>query len=200
MIFQLTMVIENRSRDVGGPFITIFHRRPSTPLPIAGRRLPQDHHHPTLSNSSLTPLLIVQYSLAMPPSSSTALRALSGYRRLFRARRQLFAGDTHALTQSKLAIRSEFHKHKHITGPPEHIESLLQMIDDAEDMLLHGIVRGEYNAQRNVVEVKIRPEQEMRMDSETLTHVDPITAETTIETGMPKIEITKSSQSNARTK
>ena len=74
------------------------------------------------------------------------------------------------------------------------------MIDDAEDMLLHGIVRGEYNAQRNVVEVKIRPEQEMRMDSETLTHVDPITAETTIETGMPKIEITKSSQSNARTK
>ncbi len=75
------------------------------------------------------------------------------------------------------------------------------MIDDAEDMLLHGIVRGEYNAQRNVVEVKIRPDQEMLMDSETLTHVDPITAETiTAATKMPKIEITRSSQSNLRTK
>ena len=137
----------------------------------------------------------------MPPLSSTAQRALSGYRRLFRARRQLFADDTHALTQSKLAIRSEFQKHRHITGPPEQIESLLQMIDDAEDMLLHGIVKGEYNAQRNVVEVKIRPDQEMRMDSETLTHVDPITAETmTATTTMPKIEMTKSSQSNLRTK
>ncbi|KAL3762129.1 hypothetical protein ACHAWU_001580 [Discostella pseudostelligera] len=133
-------------------------------------------------------------------STSTAIRALSGYRRLFRARRQLFAGDTHALTQSKLAIRSEFDKHRHVTGPPEHIESLLQMIDDAEDMLLHGIVRGEYNADRNVVEVKIRPEQEIRMDSETLTHVDPITAETTTTATTPKIEITKStSQSNPRT-
>ena len=138
----------------------------------------------------------------MPPlSSSTAQRALSGYRRLFRARRQLFAGDTHALTQSKLAIRSEFNKHRHVTGPPEQIESLLKMIDDAEDMLLHGIVRGEYNAQRNVVEVKIRPDQEMLMDSETLTHVDPITAETiTAATKMPKIEITRRSQSNLRTK
>ncbi len=75
------------------------------------------------------------------------------------------------------------------------------MIDDAEDMLLHGIVKGEYNAQRNVVEVKIRPDQEMRMDSETLTHVDPITAETITATAtIPMIEMTKSSQSNLRTK
>ena len=65
------------------------------------------------------------------------------------------------------------------------------MIDDAEDMLLHGIVRGEFNAERNVVEVKIGPDHEARMDHETLTHIDPITAETS-SSAQPKIEVTKS--------
>ena len=51
------------------------------------------------------------------------------------------------------------------------------MIDDAQDMLLHGIVLGELNTERNVVEVKIRPEHEVRMDGETMTHVDAITAD-----------------------
>ncbi len=135
-------------------------------------------------------------------SSSTALRALSGYRRLFRARKQLFAGDTRALTESRHAIRAEFDKNRHVTGPPEHIEGLISMIDDAEDMLLHGIVRGELNAERNVVEVKIGPEHEAKMDEETLTHMDPITAETgdTLDGaagGKPKIEITKGGGSNS---
>ena len=129
-------------------------------------------------------------------SSSTALRALSGYRRLFRARKQLFAGDARALAESRVAIRAEFDKNRNITGPPEQIEGLLSMIDEAEDMLLHGIVRGELNQDRNVVEVKIGPEHEARMDGETLTHVDPITAETGgkmdgSSDGQPKIEITK---------
>ena len=129
-------------------------------------------------------------------SSSTALRAISGYRRLFRARRQLFAGDTRALSESKLAIRAEFDKNRSVTGPPEHIEGLLSMIDEAEDMMLHGIVRGELNQERNVVEVKISPEHEARMDGDTMTHVDPITSETggkMDDSGKPKIEVTKSS-------
>ncbi|KAK1733673.1 complex III assembly factor LYRM7 [Skeletonema marinoi] len=130
-------------------------------------------------------------------SSSTALRALSGYRRLFRARKQLFTGDERALRESRFAIRAEFDKNKTITGPPEHIEGLLSMIDEAEDMLLHGIVRGELNQDRNVVEVKIGPEHESRMDTETMTHIDPITAETGGKidgnSAKPKIEITKTS-------
>eukprot|EP00571_Detonula_confervacea_P009899 CAMPEP_0172303144 /NCGR_PEP_ID=MMETSP1058-20130122/4728_1 /TAXON_ID=83371 /ORGANISM="Detonula confervacea, Strain CCMP 353" /LENGTH=80 /DNA_ID=CAMNT_0013013859 /DNA_START=457 /DNA_END=699 /DNA_ORIENTATION=+ len=70
------------------------------------------------------------------------------------------------------------------------------MIDEAEDMLLHGIVRGELNTERNVVEVKIGEEHGARMDSETITHVDAITAETGDVMGggsssAPKIEITK---------
>jgi complex III assembly factor LYRM7 len=131
-------------------------------------------------------------------SSSTALRALSGFRRLFRARKQLFAGDTRALTESRFAIRAEFDKNRNVTGPPEHLEGLISMIDDAEDMMLHGIVRGELNPERNVVEVKISPEHEANMDNETMTHVDPITSETGQNLdGKPKIEVIKSSNSGA---
>lgn len=72
------------------------------------------------------------------------------------------------------------------------------MIDDAEDMMRHGIVRGELNEERNVVEVKLGPEHESRMDSETMTHLDPITADTGKEMdsggkGKPIVEVTKSS-------
>ena len=137
-------------------------------------------------------------------SNNAALRALSGYRRLFRARRQLFAGDNRALAESRLAIRAEFDKNRHITGPPAHIEGLLSMIDDAEDMLLHGIVRGELNTERNVVEVKIRPEHEARMDEKTMTHVDAITTETGAammedgKGGKMKVEITKTDGADLR--
>lgn len=127
-------------------------------------------------------------------STTASRRALSGYRRLYRARQQLFAGDARALTKSRLAIRVEFAKNRHVTGPPDHLEGLLSMIDDAEDMLLHGIVRGELNSERNVVEIKIGPGHEARMDSGTLTHVDAITAETGDAMdgkGKPKISITK---------
>ena len=75
------------------------------------------------------------------------------------------------------------------------------MIDEAEDMLLHGIVRGELNEDRNVVEVKIGAEQESRMDTDTMTHVDPITAETGAKIdgncSKPKIEITKTSSAGS---
>jgi complex III assembly factor LYRM7 len=76
------------------------------------------------------------------------------------------------------------------------------MIDEAEDMLLHGIVRGELNQDRNVVEVKINPEHESRMDTETMTHIDPITAETGAKLdesndAKPRIEITKTSGSDS---
>ena len=79
------------------------------------------------------------------------------------------------------------------------------MIDEAEDMLLHGIVRGELNQDRNVVEVKIGPEHESRMDTETMTHIDPITAETGTKidgsnSAKPKIEITKTTGSDSSAK
>ena len=73
-----------------------------------------------------------------------ASRVFSGYRRLFRARKVLFTGDVRAMGESRLAIRSEFDKNRSVTDPAT-LEGLIVMIDEAEDMLLHGIVRGELN-------------------------------------------------------
>lgn len=73
-------------------------------------------------------------------------RVLSGYRRLFRARKYLFAGDDRAMQESRLAIKAEFMKNKTIsTTDHHHFEGLMTMIDEAEDMLRHHIVRGELN-------------------------------------------------------
>ena len=77
--------------------------------------------------------------------SATTSRVLSGYRRLFRARRILFIGDDRAMRESRVAIRAEFDKNRLVADPVQ-IEGLLTMVDESEDMLLHGVVRGELNA------------------------------------------------------
>ena len=74
----------------------------------------------------------------------SASRVFSGYRRLFRARRFVFAGDDLAMRESRVAIRAEFDKNRNITEKA-HLEELFSMIDDAEDMLLHSVVQGELN-------------------------------------------------------
>jgi hypothetical protein len=73
-------------------------------------------------------------------------RALSGYRRLFRASRKLFQGDEIALVESSLSIRAEFEKYKFVNDVTQ-LEGLFLMIDEAEDMMLHGIVQGKLNEQ-----------------------------------------------------
>lgn len=77
---------------------------------------------------------------------ATAARVFSGYRRLFRARRILFQGDERAMRESRIEIRKNFDMNRGASDPA-HIEGLLTMVDEAEDMLLHGIVRGELNDQ-----------------------------------------------------
>lgn len=60
-------------------------------------------------------------------------------------------------------------------------------------MLLNGIVRGELNKEKNTYEVKIKKEHAESMDSETITHMDPITAETSLnKSGKPDVVVTKS--------
>jgi len=79
-------------------------------------------------------------------ASMIKARILSGYRRLFRARKVLFHGDHHALVESRFAIRSEFEKNRHLSPLSLHIlEPYLIMIDEAEDMLLNGFARGTLN-------------------------------------------------------
>jgi len=71
-------------------------------------------------------------------------RVLSGYRRLFRARKSLFTGDQRAMIESRTAIRAQFNANKYVTDRTQ-MEGLLTMVDEAEDMLLNGIMRGELN-------------------------------------------------------
>eukprot|EP00568_Trieres_chinensis_P003370 CAMPEP_0183300626 /NCGR_PEP_ID=MMETSP0160_2-20130417/6984_1 /TAXON_ID=2839 ORGANISM="Odontella Sinensis, Strain Grunow 1884" /NCGR_SAMPLE_ID=MMETSP0160_2 /ASSEMBLY_ACC=CAM_ASM_000250 /LENGTH=73 /DNA_ID=CAMNT_0025463073 /DNA_START=80 /DNA_END=301 /DNA_ORIENTATION=- len=50
------------------------------------------------------------------------------------------------------------------------------MIDEAEEMLLHGIVQGQLNPSSGNYEVKIKPEH---TSEDSTTNMEPITTETT---------------------
>jgi hypothetical protein len=97
------------------------------------------------------------------------------------------------MRESRVAIRNEFEKHRQVTDPA-HLEGLVVMIDEAEDMLLNGIVRGELNREKNTYEVKIKKEHAANMDKETITHIDPITSETSNnESPRPNVVVTSTS-------
>ena len=78
---------------------------------------------------------------------SARSRVFSAYRRLFRARNELFQGDVQAMRESRVAIKSEFLKNRSAPTAGDHFEGLLLMVDEAVDMLRHGIVRGDLNEQ-----------------------------------------------------
>ena len=71
------------------------------------------------------------------------------------------------------------------------------MIDEAEDMLLFGIARGELNEEKGHYEVKIRKDQANRMGEKDETVIEPITKETGINDGKPKVTVTSSSCASA---
>jgi hypothetical protein len=59
---------------------------------------------------------------------------------------------------------------------------------------LNGIVRGELNREKNTYEVKIKKEHAANMDKETITHIDPITSETSNnESPRPNVVVTSTS-------
>ena len=70
-------------------------------------------------------------------------RVFSQYRKILRARKALFEGDRQAMLASRNEIRSHFIGNK--AAAPETVPMLLDMVDDAVDMLKHGIVRGDLN-------------------------------------------------------
>jgi Complex 1 protein (LYR family) len=77
--------------------------------------------------------------------SAPRARVLSAYRQLFRARSKLFRGDNVALRESRTAIREQFVQNAGAETSGPHFEGLLQMADEAADMLLRGIVQGRLN-------------------------------------------------------
>lgn len=64
------------------------------------------------------------------------------------------------------------------------------MVDEAEDMLLNGIMRGELNPSKGHYEVKVKPEHADSMETDR-TNIEPITSETANKiSNNPKVEIT----------
>jgi hypothetical protein len=85
-------------------------------------------------------------TLPLEPELSIPSTATEGYRRLLKAQRKLFAGDTFALSQGRQEIRSQFIQNGTVTDNAT-LETLLKGIAEAEDMLLHGIMQGKLNEQ-----------------------------------------------------
>ena len=117
--------------------------------------------------------------MASAVAASSKSRVFSAYRRLFRARAKLFQGDVEALKESRHAIRQQFLQNKHAPTSGEHFEGLLTMVDEAEDMLLHGFVQGTLNAESHHYEVKIKPEHTADADHmANVPQLEPVTKQT----------------------
>ncbi len=78
-------------------------------------------------------------------SSVARARVLAGFRRLNRARVQLFKGDDYAMQVSRLQMRQQFELNKNVVPQGPHFEELVAGISEAADMLTHEIVRGNLN-------------------------------------------------------
>lgn len=76
---------------------------------------------------------------------SARARVLSGFRRLNRARIQLFQGDSHATTVSRQQMRAEFERNRNVPTIGAEYEAMVSGIDEAADMLIHEIIRGDLN-------------------------------------------------------
>lgn len=110
--------------------------------------------------------------------TTSRLQVLAAYRRLFRARNRLFAGDTVALRESAIAIRQEFLRNARVAVADDRdvLQPLIAAAYEAEDMMLHGIVQGKLNPLSGNYEVKFSPEHAQAMPD--LAVVEPITNET----------------------
>jgi complex III assembly factor LYRM7 len=75
----------------------------------------------------------------------------SSYRRLCRARLGLFRNDTHAMRESRVAVREQYLQHNSRGSgavaaiPDDEFYNLLSMVDEAVDMMKHGIAQGNLN-------------------------------------------------------
>jgi len=82
-------------------------------------------------------------------SSAAASRArvFAGFRRLNRARIQLFRGDDHAIKESRIQLRTQIEANRSVPTSGPVFEELVKGLDEAAHMLKHEIVRGNLNQQ-----------------------------------------------------
>ena len=70
---------------------------------------------------------------------------MAGFRRLNRARIQLFQGDDHAMRESRLQLRAQMEANRSVPTSGPVFEELVKGMDEATHMLRHEIVRGDLN-------------------------------------------------------
>ncbi len=70
---------------------------------------------------------------------------MAGFRRLNRARIELFKGDDHAMKESRLQLRAQIEANRSVPTSGAVFEELVKGMDEAAHMLKHEIVRGNLN-------------------------------------------------------
>jgi hypothetical protein len=80
-------------------------------------------------------------------SSIPRARVLAGFRRLNRARIQIFRGDDHAMEESRKQLRDQIMANRSVPTSGPMFEELVNGLDEATQMLTHEIVRGDLNEQ-----------------------------------------------------
>ena len=70
---------------------------------------------------------------------------VAGFRRLNRARIQLFKGDDHAMKESRIQLRAQIEANRSVPTSGPVFEELVKGLDEAAQMLSHEIVRGDLN-------------------------------------------------------
>mmetsp|Transcript_8467 Transcript_8467/g.20822 ORF Transcript_8467/g.20822 Transcript_8467/m.20822 type:complete len:88 (+) Transcript_8467:166-429(+) len=78
-------------------------------------------------------------------ASASRARVLAGFRRLNRARIELFKGDDHAMKESRLQLRAQIEANRSVPTSGAVFEELVKGMDEAAHMLKHEIVRGNLN-------------------------------------------------------
>ncbi|CAM9901043.1 unnamed protein product [Discosporangium mesarthrocarpum] len=96
---------------------------------------------------------------------------LGGFKRLMRARLEVFREDTQAVDAARETLRAEFMKNSGETDPSK-IAVLIKGIAEVESMLKFNVVQGKKNERGNFA-VKLSSVQEGGMGAHTeISHVD----------------------------
>jgi len=106
---------------------------------------------------------------------------VAGFRRLNRARIQLFRGDDHAMKESRIQLRAQMEANRFAPNSGPVFEELVKGLDEAAHMLTHEIVRGDLNEETGRYDVKIKREHVQGSDDPSgnvKPEIEPITEDT----------------------
>eukprot|EP00536_Pseudo-nitzschia_multiseries_P003394 jgi/Psemu1/295203/fgenesh1_pm.52_\ len=132
-------------------------------------------------------------------SLASRARVLAGFRRLNRARIQLFRGDDRAMKESRIQLRAQMESNRFAPTSGPAFEELVKGMDEAAHMLRHEIVRGDLNEETGRYDVKIKREHVQGSDDPSgniKPEIEPITEDTVRRMENPgSVEVCKSSVS-----